>query len=194
MGSTRWRSAARALGVTAVFATAVLGASTTASAGGSLQVSPNTALTQKERVTVTGRGLVRGSYGNVLECNLTPGEPSELVGTPFNEVVPVGCTAPSLKSIDEVSSSGTMTALFEVLIHVKRGLGPPCGTKNVWGRCKGADSSNGSPRADARDYPCPPTGAQVLKGGTCALVFYDAAGDVVTAPISFAQVDGKTAH
>lgn len=189
-----WRPLAYSLGAVAVLATLVLGVSTNASARGSLQVSPSTALAQKQRVTVTGRGLSGGSYGNVVECNLTPGEPSELVGTPFNETVPVGCTAPSLKTIDMVSSSGTMTATFEVLIHVKRGMGPPCGTKNVWGRCKGADSSGGSPRADARNYPCPPTGAQVLKGGTCALVFYDNAGDVVSAPISFAEVAAKAKH
>lgn len=187
------RSAVGALAGLAVLAV-VVGAGAAASAGGSLSVIPSTGLQQKKLVTVTGRGLTRDAVGNVVECNLTPGEPSERVGTPFNEVVPVGCTAPSLKSIVKVSSTGTITTTFEVLIHAKRGMGPPCGTQVVRGRCEGADSSGGSPRAATRNYPCPPTEAQTSQGGTCALVFYDSGGDVASAPISFGEFEAKASR
>jgi hypothetical protein len=158
-------------------------ASAPASAAGMLHVSVATGLVQKQIVTVTGSGLADHAFGNVLECNGTPGEPTVSVGPPFDQSIPVGCSAPSLKHIVSTTPTGVLSTTFQVRESQK--LGPPCGLSPVLGSCGRTDSSGKHPRADAKNYPCPPTSAQVAASVTCSLVFYDSAHDVVSAPIRF---------
>jgi hypothetical protein len=155
-----------------------------AAATPTLHVSASTGLTQKELVGVTGTGLAPGAYGEVLECNATPGEPTVSVGAPFDEVIPVGCSAPSLKAIVSTTAGGVLSTSF--LVRTSKKIGPPCSAKPVQGPCAHFDSAGMHPRADAQNYPCPPTSAQRAAGVTCALVFRDTAGEVVSAPIAFA--------
>jgi uncharacterized membrane protein YgcG len=152
-------------------------------ASGALFVSKTTNLVQRETVNVSANGLAANAYGYVLECNDTPGEPTDLVGPPFDMRIPDGCSAPSLKHIVHTSAQGTMFTTYTV--HESRKLGPPCSVYSVFGGCSHPDSGGAHPRADAQNYPCPPSPAQQAAGVTCSLVFYDTAQQVVSAPISF---------
>ena len=152
-------------------------------AAGTLHVSVATGLVQKQSVTVTGNGFASGSYGYVLECNATPGEPTVAVGPPFDQALPVGCTAPSLKHLVSTTATGGLTTTFQIKLNKR--LGPPCGSSNVTGPCSRYDSAGQHPRRDARNFPCPPTPAQSASGVTCVLVFYDSANDVASTPIAF---------
>ena len=159
-------------------------ASAQAFAAGALHASPANGLTQGEVVRVAGSGLAAHTYGYVLECNSAPGEPTVYVGAPFDHTVPVGCSRPSLKYIVSTSSGGTLSATIRV--HVSRNLGPPCSVYSVFGPCGGRpDSAGKGPRADAQNYPCPPSPAQQAAGVTCSLVFYDTAQQLLSTPIKF---------
>jgi len=159
-------------------------ASADAFATGTLAATPHGGIRQGEVVTVTGTGLAANSYGYVLECNDTPGEPTVLVGPPFDQRIPVGCSAPNLKYIVSTSSTGSLSTTIKV--HVSRNLGPPCSIYSVFGPCGGVPDSAGlRPRADAQNYPCPPSPAQQTAGVGCSLVFYDAAQEQVSTPITF---------
>ncbi len=106
------------------------------------------------------------------------------VGAPFDERVPIGCSRPSLKYIVSTSSDGILSTTIKV--HVSRNLGPPCSVYSVFGPCGGRpDSAGKGPRADAQNYPCPPSPAQQEAGVTCSLVFYDTSHEVVSTPITF---------
>jgi hypothetical protein len=154
-----------------------------AGANGRLNVIPATGLVPRQVVTVTGTGLANHAYGYVLECNDTPGEPTVPVGPPFDRSLPVGCSPPSLKQIVSTSAAGVLSSGFKVRGGDK--VGPPCGMSQVLGRCVHSDSSGNHPRADAHNYPCPPTAAERAIRAACSLVFYDTAGQVVSTPISF---------
>lgn len=159
-------------------------ASAPAFAAGSLRVSPANGLVQGEIVRVAGSGLADHAFGYALECNSAPHEPTVFVGAPFDQRVPVGCSRPSLKYIVSTSSDGTLSTTIKV--HVSRNLGPPCSVYSVFGPCGGRpDSAGKGPRADAQNYPCPPSPAQQEAGVTCSLVFYDTAHEVVSTPITF---------
>ncbi len=158
-------------------------ASAQAFATGALNLSSATGLVQGQVVLVAGTGLAANAFGYVLECNGTPGEPTVYVGPPFDESIPVGCSPPSLKQIVSTTPTGSMSA--SVKVHVSRKLGPPCSSNSVFGPCGRADSAHLRPRADAQNYPCPPSPAQQAAGVTCALVFYDTAHETVGAPIKF---------
>jgi hypothetical protein len=152
-------------------------------AAGTLHVSVSTGLVQKQIVNVTGSGFAPSAYGYVLECNGTPGEPTVTVGPPFDQSLPVGCSAPSLKHLVSTTTTGGLSTAFQIRLSKK--LGPPCGSSKVLGLCSHTDSAGQHPRKDAKNYPCPPTAAQSDAGVTCALVFYDSAQDVASTPISF---------
>jgi len=154
-----------------------------AGANGILNVIPATGLVQRQVVTVTSTGLANHAYGNVLECNDSPGEPTVPVGRPFDLSLPVGCSPPSLKQIVSTSAAGVLLTRFKIRGGDK--VGPPCGLSHVFGPCAHSDSSGNHPRSDAHNYPCPPTSAERAIGATCSLVFYDTAGQVVSTPISF---------
>ena len=158
-------------------------ASAPASAAGTLHVNPATGLGQKQIVAVTGSGFAGHTFGYVLECNATPGEPTVFVGPPFDQSLPVGCTAPSLKHLVSTTATGALSTTFQVRLSKK--LGPPCGSAAVLGRCGRIDSSGQHPRKDAQNFPCPPTSAQVAHGVRCVLIFDDAAHESASAPIAF---------
>ena len=152
-------------------------------ATGAIQSSVSNNLTQAQVVSITGTGFAPNSYGYVLECNETPGEPTVPVGPPFNTSIPIGCSAPNLKHIVNTNATGSLSTTFEV--HLSRRLGPPCSPSSVLGPCGQADSSGKRPRADAQNYPCPPSPAQQAAKVSCALVFYDTAHEVVSTPVTF---------
>ncbi|HUI02568.1 MAG TPA: hypothetical protein VLZ77_03420 [Acidimicrobiales bacterium] len=171
-----------AVGLAAFTSAAAFGA-------GTIHVNVASGLGQGQVVTVTGTGLAASSYGYVLECNETPGEPTVTVGPPFDQSIPIGCSPPSLKHLVGTSSTGTLSTTFQV--HESRRLGPPCNPSSVFGPCFSYDSARKKPRADAQNYPCPPSPAQQTAGVKCALVFYDAAHEKVSTPIVF-QGGGPT--
>ncbi len=159
-------------------------ASAPAFAAAALRVSPANGLVQGEVVRVSGSGLAAHAFGYALECNSAPHEPTVFVGPPFDLRVPVGCSRPSLKYIVSTNSDGTLSTTIKV--HVSRNLGPPCSVYSVFGPCGGRpDSAGKGPRADAQNYPCPPSPAQQEAGVTCSLVFYDTSHEVVSTPITF---------
>jgi len=148
-----------------------------------LTLSKSSGLSQAQVVSVSGSGLSGGSYGYLLECNDTPGEPTVTVGPPFDSILPVGCSAPNLKHIVHTTAGGTLLTSFRV--HESRKLGPPCGLPQVLGPCGHPDSARKGPRGDAQNYPCPPSPAQQAAGITCSIVFLDNSQDVVSTPIAF---------
>jgi hypothetical protein len=174
----------RLLAVVLVVAGVVSFASAQAFAAGTLRATRASGLVQGEVVGVIGSGLAANAYGYVLECNSAPGEPTIAVGAPFNQRIPIGCSRPNLKYIVSTSAAGTLSTSIKV--HVSRNLGPPCSVYSVFGPCGGRpDSAGKGPRADAQNFPCPPSPAQQAEGVTCSLVFYDTAHEQVSTPIKF---------
>lgn len=156
-----------------------------ATTGGSLTVSPNTGLIKGVVVRVSGSGLAHSSKGYLIECNMAPHEPTVLLGSPVFNTLDVGCSPPSLRSIYSTSSTGTLSGTFQILLGRKR-VGPPCGLNIAIAGCPQADNAGKRPGADAQNYPCPPTPAQQVAGDTCQILYVDAAGNLVDAPIYFA--------
>ena len=146
-------------------------------------MAPAAGLTGGEKVTITGSGLAANAKGYVLECNEAPGEPTVNIGPPFDESLPIGCSAPSLRRITATTPAGTLSTI--IVVHEGRKLGPPCGVFPVIAGCGRADSSGKRPHGDAKNYPCPPSPVQQVLGVKCALVFIDTGHDEVSAPISF---------
>jgi hypothetical protein len=158
-------------------------------------VNPATCLTGGQSVSVTGSGLFVKSLGSILECNGATGEPTVLNSTVGTKPVPVGCTDPfgTLAKIISTDATGSLPA---TAFTVNTGtLGPPGSTAAGCSQsCLGAETGgSGNPTADAANYPCPPTAAQVAAGATCALVYGDLGGDAVVVPISFGANAGSSA-
>jgi hypothetical protein len=64
--------------------------------------------------------------------------------------------------------------------------GPPCGVAAyLAATCPATDSAGQTPSADAANYHCPPTAAQIAAGASCVLAFGDAGGKQGTVNISF---------
>jgi hypothetical protein len=168
----------------------VVSASTAASASAIITLNHASGLNQAQVVTVTGTGLAANTYGYVLECNNTPGQPTVPVGPPFDEAISIGCSPPSLKHLVSTSATGSLSTTFAV--HESRKLGPPCGQFTVFGGCVGVDSANKHPRADAQNFPCPPSPAQQTAGVTCSIVFLDAAHERAAAQITFSGAAPST--
>ena len=159
--------------------------SASASAFGVATISLNQAsgLAQRQVVDVNGVGLAANTFGYVLECNDTPGEPTLTVGPPFDDTLPIGCSPASLKHLVSTAPDGSLSTTFEV--HESRKLGPPCGPLTVFGGCPHADSAGLAPHKDAQNFPCPPSPAQQTAGITCSLLFLDAAHERPSIPITF---------
>jgi hypothetical protein len=159
--------------------------SASAAAFGVATISLNQAsgLAQRQVINVTGVGLAANTYGYVLECNDTPGEPTLTVGPPFGDTLPIGCSPASLKHLVSTAPDGSLSTTFAV--HESRKLGPPCGPLTVFGGCPHADSAGLAPHKDAQNYPCPPSPAQQTAGFTCSLMFLDAAHERPSIPITF---------
>ena len=185
----RKRSLATRLGATglavfvigaALLGTAVVaGASGTSSGCGSCSIttSPTTGLAPNQAVQVTGSGFTPKATGAVVECNLAPQEPTIAVPDfppDFTNLgsLPVGCTSPN-QTPAKVSSKGTIVDGMGIATGT---VGPPA---------SGVDSGGGQASADAPNYPCPPTQAQVTAGVSCALVYQDSKGEMASLPISF---------
>jgi len=136
-----------------------------------LTVDPATCLNAGMVLAVSGKGFQKNSAGAILECNDAPGEPTV---TTLGNDIPVGCTNP-LSDLAETTASGELSGSITVVTGT---IGPPA---------SGTDSAGNAASADAADYPCPPTPAQVAAGVTCVVVYGDQAGDEVPVPISFAS-------
>jgi hypothetical protein len=149
----------------------------------SLSVSPATRLLNGQQVQVTGSGFSYSNSVTLFECNETRGEPT----ADTNGVnLPVGCSnpfgegGPFQSGFALTGSAGTLGTTFTVATGV---LGPPGVTVTD---ATGIDSAGGEIAADAANYPCPPTPAQLSAGATCAITFVDNSNETVSAPISFA--------
>ena len=173
-----------------IAATLVLSGTDVAFGAATIKVTPSFGLGGGKVVTVTGTGLARNAYGSVLECNGAPGEPTVLVGPPFDESIPVGCSPPSLKHIVSTGTYGSLATTF--VIHGGKKLGPPCGVIQVVGGCPRLDSAGQRPRKDALNYSCPPSPAQQAVGVTCSLVFIDTAQERVSASITLVPRSKKS--
>jgi hypothetical protein len=173
----------KALASVLVAAGLVMFGAAAAYAQGTLNVNPDSDLVNGSLVSVTGSGLAASSRGYLVECNMAPHEPVVALGSPFDGTLPVGCSAPSLKDVASVSSSGTLTNSFKVVLGRK--LGPPCGQNHSVPACPRSDSAGNKAGRDSQDFPCPPTAAQQVAGVTCDLLFIDAALAKVSAEVSF---------
>ncbi len=153
-----------------------------------MTVTPGTCLNGGTVVTVTGSGFDDSSLGIILQCNSDASQPTvtmSVLGTP--ETLPVSCSSLALSRAISTSSTGTIpapgkTATFTILSPTS---GPPCGEPGDLVATCPADSTGGSTAADAANYPCPPTPAQLTAGDTCQLIYADQAGKMATVPISF---------
>jgi hypothetical protein len=167
-------------------ATVMAGASGTSSGCSSCSVtaSPSTGLAALALVQVTGTGFTPKATGTAVECNLAPQEPTIAVPNytgpdGFSNIgsLPVGCSSPN-RTPAKVTKSGTITDDVQVATGT---VGPPAvGTDS-----DSTDPNDGQAAADANNYPCPPTQAQVNAGVTCAIVYQDSAGEMAFTPITF---------
>src|SRR5438132_1572777 len=140
----------------------LLAAPATALAAGSITVSPRTGLSNGQSITVAGSGLVASSTGTIVECNNDPNQPNVTVA---GNAVPVSCTNP-LSTLITTDKNGTL-APKAFVVHT--GVTGPAAS--------GTDSIGHNAAADAANYPCPPTAAQVAAGDSCVITVGDAGGD-----------------
>ena len=155
--------------------TTCLPTSVSATGTGSAAVSlyPGSCLQDGTTTLVGATGLAASTIGALTECNVTPGEPTVFVQN--GGAVPVGCTSP-LSNVFSGTPQGTMSRDFTVADGT---IGPPA---------TGTDSHGNSAAADATNYPCPPTPAQIASGSTCDVILADVSGDQVSVPITFAPM------
>ncbi len=163
---------------------ALFGAAITAGAASSgcasscsISATQTTGLDANTSIQVTGSGFTPKATGAVVECNLAPGEPTIAIPAdpPFYGALgslPVSCSVPA-QGRAPVSKSGTISDSF---IMGTGTTGPPV---------DGTDSSGGQASADAAQYPCPPTQAQVAAGVACAMVYQDSRAETASIGISF---------
>lgn len=146
----------------------VLGAAGIANAAStpSLTVTPNTNLKNGDTVSVSGSGFptdTSGGYtGALLECNSDPNQPN---GTFAGNAVPISCSSPGANGgvyiINTTDSGDVPTTNF--VVHTGT-IGPP-------------DSSpTAAEKAEAAQYPCPPTAAEIAKGDKCWITFGTSVG------------------
>jgi Neocarzinostatin family len=132
----------------------------------SVNVNPSSGLSSGQEVRVEASGYTPGSAALVIECNVTPGEPT---GGGPNDNLPVGCDqATSVPTVDDESFPTTS------LVNGSGGLSAPI--QIVEG--------NVGETAQSAEYPCPPTSANIAAGGSCAIVVEDGSGAQSDAPIS----------
>jgi hypothetical protein len=133
-------------------------------------VDPGSCLLNGTVVTITAEDLAPSSVGTLAECNSDPTQPTvSYLGATF----PVSCSKPVLFSTGADGGIPSASQSFNV---VEGTVGPPV---------VAVDSGGNSSTADAADYPCPPTQAQVSAGDTCEINVTTVAGDKVNVPIFF---------
>lgn len=168
----------------------VVSAASVAFGQGTLTVTPDTNLVNGSIVTVSASGLPANTFGYIIECNLTPKEPTVSLGSPVFGSLPVGCSPPTLKVITSTSGTGTFSTTYKVLISRK--VGPPCGFNRTHAACPSSDSAGKSPALDAQNYTCPPTPEEQVEGVRCDLIFIDAMQARVMTPIVFSGAGPAT--
>jgi hypothetical protein len=171
------RSTVRRLATAAVASLTVggvlLGAAVVASAGSAtLSFTPNSDVgTSLYPVTVTGSGFSPKTAGGLQECSTASPQPTVTVSLITGSTpIPVSC-GPIIPL--KTSSKGKFSTHFTIQPGV---LGPP----NT-----GPDSSGGDATADAQNFPCPPTAAQVAAGASCEIEYFDTAGETAGQAIAF---------
>jgi hypothetical protein len=106
-----------------------------------------------DTVGVRATGFAPSSPAVVEECNLTPGEPTQ----PFGPGPAIGCTQPVDTGAPGALPSTDPTGALSTSFTLQEG--------NVGGL------------AGSVAYPCPPTPANVARGGSCDIVVEDAGGN-----------------
>jgi hypothetical protein len=150
-----------------------------------LNVDPATCLVGGMKTTVTGSGFVPSSIGSVLECNADTGQP---VVSHSGALIPVSCSPLALMT---TTSSGGLPTANQSFTVLETSPGYTIGGQNSGTEqnsstdtsCTGACTGNLA--ADAANYPCPPTSAQVTAGVSCVIAVADLGLDEVVVPISF---------
>lgn len=154
-------------------------------ASATVTVDPATCLVGGMTTMVTATGLAANSEGAILECSNVPNQPGILLAGQF---VPVSCSPVSIFS---TTASGNVAPADQAFTVLETSPSFEVGGKNSGTEqnsatdtsCTGACTGNLA--ADAANYPCPPTAAQVTAGDTCTITVGDLGGDAVTVPISF---------
>lgn len=173
-----------------------------ANADPSITISPDSNITNSEKVTVTGSGFASDIIGGTLfECNSAANQPTITIvyeNTNYG-TLPVSCSSPlpSFGAIFVAPTNGSFSTSFTVTTGV---VGPPTtGTDTCVNdpskgeNCtltKGSAGYSGDATTDAESFPCPPTAAQIAAGDTCQVNYgyEDASGNSssVVADIPFA--------
>jgi hypothetical protein len=164
----------------AVPATATAGAAT-------MTVTPGTCLNGGSVVGITGSGFDPSADGLVLQCSNAAGQPQvPLVVAGHSETLDVSCTPLLIAHLIITTSTGAIPA-GKTFTVIDGTTGPPCGAGSLAPTCPPDTGGTGSATADAANYPCPPTPAQLAAGAQCTLSFGDSgpASAAVTVPISF---------
>jgi hypothetical protein len=122
--------------------------------------------------TFTGLTLTSGNGTATVAAGaiVTEGQPTI---TYLGNAIPVSC---SKVQIFTTTATGGILASNQSFTVLTGTVGPPT---------TGTDSFGGDAATDAKNYPCPPTPAQVTAGVGCVIAVGDVVGDKVPVPISF---------
>lgn len=148
----------------------------------SLTATPGTCLSGGTVIALTGTGFAPTSLGEILQCNDDPSQPTVFLSGPINEAFPVSCTGVSISHAVETHADGSLATTWTAISGT---TGPPCGEPGDLAATCPSDSSGGNTPADAADYPCPPTPAQLAIGVSCTLSFGSGSPKMQTVDISF---------
>jgi hypothetical protein len=139
-----------------------------------LNVTPHTNLKKGQIVKVTGSGFAKNSPGSILECSDAPGQPTINFLGNKKDAIPVSCSNPLGKIVTTTNSGKIGSTSFTIETGV---TGPPE---------KVVDSAGHNASTDAKEYPCPPTSAQLRAGVQCEIRFGDAVYNEASQNINFA--------
>jgi len=150
------------------------GSVTIAASGGNatLSYSAVNVVTSSATATFTGLALVSGQGTWTVAANAAVNQGQPTI-TYLGNAIPVSCTA---VKIFTTTASGGIAPSDQAFTVVEGVTGPPT---------TGLDSSGNQAAADAQNYPCPPTTAQIAAGDGCVIAVGDIAGDKVPVPITF---------
>jgi hypothetical protein len=158
------------------------GTLTVTASGGSATIGYTSVSVQASAMTATYSGLTlkTGTASWTLTTGATAtAQPSVSY---LGNTIPVACSAIHVFS---TTSSGMVDPMNQSFSIIAGTTGPPCGPHLAQPCDQPADSYGNDPTTDAPNFPCPPTPAQVAAGAFCVLAIGDAAGDIVSIPISF---------
>jgi hypothetical protein len=165
----------------------------TATAGSAtMTVTPGTCLNGGSVVAVSGSGFDPSSTGIVLQCNGAPASDQPVVALTIignSETLPVSCTPLVFTHAVTTTATGDIPAGTSYTVIGGKTPGPPCGPGSLAPSCPPdtGGTATGNAVADAANYPCPPTPAQIAAGITCNISFGDEGGAAVTVPITYVQ-------